>query len=56
VPPHVRKAKKGKKRRVYFTTPPSCPASGAWTTTFIFSYRDGTTDEHSSATPCHVAP
>jgi hypothetical protein len=56
VPPHVRKAKKGKKRRVYFTTPPSCPATGAWTTTFIFSYRDGTSDEHSSATPCHVAP
>src|SRR3954471_10544475 len=26
VPPHVRK--RGKKRRVYFTTPPTCPASG----------------------------
>jgi hypothetical protein len=55
VPPHVRK-KKGKKRRVYFTTPPSCPASGAWTTTFVFSYRDGSSDEHSASSPCHPAP
>jgi hypothetical protein len=54
VPPHVRK--KGKKRRAYFTTPPSCPATGIWTTTFVFSYRDGTSDQHGSATPCHVAP
>jgi hypothetical protein len=56
VPPHVRKAKKGRKRRVYFTTPPTCPASGAWTTTFVFSYRDGTSDQHSSPSPCHAIP
>ena len=51
VPPHTRK--QGKKRRVYFRTPPSCPAGGAWTTTFIFSYRDGSSDQHSAPTPCH---
>jgi hypothetical protein len=50
VPPHVRK--QGKKRRVYFTTPPSCPAGGAWTTTVTFSYRDGSSDQHTAASPC----
>jgi hypothetical protein len=50
LPPHVRK--QGKKRRVYFTTPPSCPAGGAWTTTVTFSYRDGSSDQHTAATPC----
>jgi len=50
VPPHVRK--QGKKRRVYFTTPPTCPAAGAWTTTVTFSYRDGSSDSHTASTPC----
>jgi hypothetical protein len=50
VPPHVRK--RGKKRRTYFTTPPSCPPSGAWTTNVIFSYRDGSSDQHSAPSPC----
>jgi hypothetical protein len=50
VPPHVRK--QGKKRRVYFTTPPTCPPGGAWTTNVIFSYRDGTSDQHSATSPC----
>jgi hypothetical protein len=50
VPKHVRK--RGGKRSAYFTTPPTCPTSGAWTTTFVFSYRDGTSDQHSSPTPC----
>jgi hypothetical protein len=50
VPSHVRK--QGKKRRVYFTTPKSCPASGAWTTTVVFSYRDGSSDQHSAPSPC----
>jgi hypothetical protein len=52
VPAHFRKH--GKKRRAYFRTPPSCPASGAWTTTVVFSYRDGTTDQHSAPSPCHA--
>jgi len=33
-------------------TPPSCPASGAWTTTAVFSYRDGSSQELAAATPC----
>jgi hypothetical protein len=49
-PPHTRK--RGKKRTAYFTTPPACPPSGAWTTTMIFSYRDGSSDQHSASTPC----
>jgi hypothetical protein len=50
VPPHTRK--RGKKRTAYFTTPPSCPPSGAWPTTMIFSYRDGSSDQHTATTPC----
>ena len=52
VPPHARKH--GKKRRVYFTTPPSCPRTGMWTTTVIFSYRDGSSEQRSASTPCRV--
>jgi hypothetical protein len=51
VPPHSRK--RAKKRRTYFTTPPTCPPGGAWTTTMTFSYRDGTSDQHSAPSPCH---
>ena len=54
VPPHARK--QGRKRRVYFTTPPSCPAGGAWTTTVTFSYRDGSSDQHTAASPCRSKP
>lgn len=50
VPVHSRKL--GGKRRVYFRTPPSCPASGSWTTTVVLSYRDGTSDQHTAASPC----
>jgi hypothetical protein len=50
VPPHSRR--QGKKRRTYFTTPRSCPPTGSWTTTVTFSYRDGTSDQHSSPSPC----
>jgi hypothetical protein len=50
VPAHSRR--KGGKRRVYFRTPRSCPASGMWTNTVTFSYRDGTSDQHSASTPC----
>jgi hypothetical protein len=51
VPVHARKQRK--KRRIYFSPPPSCSPSGAWTTTVIFSYRDGTSDQHSALSPCH---
>jgi hypothetical protein len=50
IPRHFRK--RAGKRRAYLTTPPSCPASGAWTTTVVDSYRDGSTQELSVATPC----
>jgi hypothetical protein len=53
VPPHSRK--RGKRRRTWFKTPGSCPASGAWTTNVVFTYRDGTSDGHSASTPCHAA-
>ena len=39
--------------RAYFTTPPTCPPSGAWTNTVTFSYRDGSSDQHSSTSPCN---
>jgi hypothetical protein len=50
VPTHFRK--RGRKRKAYFRTPPSCPASGAWTTTVTLSYRDGSTDQHTAPSPC----
>jgi hypothetical protein len=50
VPKHVRK--QGKRRRAYFTTPPICPAGGTWTNSVVFSYRDGTSDQHTAQTPC----
>ena len=46
----------GKRRRVYFRNPPTCPASGQWTTTVKFTYLDGSTDEHSDGTPCASDP
>jgi hypothetical protein len=50
IPRHFRK--RAGKRRAYLRTPPSCPAAGAWTTTVVFSYRDGSAQELSAATPC----
>jgi hypothetical protein len=50
IPRHFRK--RAGKRKAYMRTPPSCPATGAWTTTVIFSYRDGSAQELSAATPC----
>jgi hypothetical protein len=47
IAPHRRKG-----GRVYFRNPPSCPASGEWTTTVKFTYLDGSTDGHSDGTPC----
>ena len=50
IPRHFRK--RADKRRAYMRTPPSCPATGAWTTTVLFSYRDGSTQQLAAATPC----
>jgi hypothetical protein len=50
IEPHVKG--RGKRRRVYFRTPPVCPASGNWTTTVVFTYLDGSTEQHADGTPC----
>ena len=51
IPRHFRK--RAGKRRAYMRTPPSCPATGAWSTIVVFTFRDGSTQEHSAPTPCH---
>src|SRR6266581_6221440 len=43
IPSHFRKH--AGKRRAYLRTPPSCPATGVWTTTVVFIFRDGSTQE-----------
>jgi hypothetical protein len=53
LPRHFRKVHG--KRRAYMRTPPTCPPSGLWTTTAIFTYRDGSTEQRSAATPCQPA-
>jgi hypothetical protein len=56
VPPHV--SRRGGKKRTYTRTPPTCPASGVWTTTATFSYRDGSAQQLTATSPCQpkVAP
>jgi hypothetical protein len=53
IKPHV--SGRGKKRRVYFRTPPVCPASGEWTTTVLFTYVDGSSQELADGSPCRPA-
>jgi hypothetical protein len=43
------------RRRSYFRTPPTCPASGVWTTTATFTYTDGSSQTLTSTTPCRAA-
>ena len=50
IKPHVKG--RGKKRRVYFRTPPVCPPNGEWTTTVIFTYVDGSSQELADGSPC----
>jgi hypothetical protein len=50
IPRHFKK--RGKRRKAYMRTPPSCPAGGTWTTTVLFTYRDGSSQQLSAATPC----
>jgi hypothetical protein len=45
----------GRKRRVYFRTPPTCPASGEWTTSVVFTYVDGSSQQLDDASPCRLA-
>jgi len=45
-PPYERHA------RPYTRTPPTCPASGYWTFTVDFTYRDGVTESIESHSPC----
>ncbi|HEX8744205.1 MAG TPA: hypothetical protein VF712_13830 [Thermoleophilaceae bacterium] len=45
-PPYVREG------RTYNRTPPTCPASGYWTITIEFTYRDGVTETVESRSPC----
>jgi hypothetical protein len=52
LPRHYRKYRG--KRRSYLRTPSTCPASGVWTITAIFTYRDGTTETRTSTTPCRA--
>jgi hypothetical protein len=42
----------GASRRGYITTPSSCPASGQWTNTLTFTYRDGVTQTVPTNSPC----
>ena len=42
------------RRLSYFTTPRTCPPAGAWVNTVTFSYKDGSSDTHPSATPCRA--
>jgi hypothetical protein len=39
-------------RGSFITTPPTCPASGKWTTTVRLEYEDGSVDNVTDATPC----
>ena len=50
LPRHVRKVHG--KRKAYMRTPPTCPPSGLWTNTAIFTYRDGSTEQRTATTPC----
>lgn len=45
----------GGQRGAYLTTPKTCPASGYWTITAVFTYRDGVTQTEESQTPCTAA-
>ncbi len=46
----------GKKRRIYFRNPATCPPSGQWTTNVVFSYGDGSVQQLSDQTPCTSTP
>jgi len=43
-------------RKPFILSPQSCPASGVWTNTANFTYRDGVTESASSTSPCDPRP
>jgi len=43
---------RGARRRSYFTTPPRCPRSGAWSTPITFYYGDGAVETLTTRQPC----
>jgi hypothetical protein len=46
IPPYSRDG------RSYFTTPPTCPPSGRWSTPIVMTFADGTTDRLFPEQPC----
>lgn len=44
--------RRGEGGRSLITTPPRCPAGGAWRTTATFGFKDGSSDTVTSGTPC----
>jgi hypothetical protein len=48
----ARSVGQGPGRRDYVTTPRECPASGAWTNTATFTYRDGVSQTVSTRSAC----
>jgi hypothetical protein len=42
--------------RAYLTTPPSCPAAGAWGNRATFTYRDGAEESVEHRSPCRPRP
>jgi hypothetical protein len=47
-----RSSVRGGRRVAYLRTPPSCPASGRWTNTLTYTFRDGVKQTFTAATPC----
>jgi hypothetical protein len=39
----------------YMTTPPTCPPSGQWTSSTLFTYADGASQTATAQSPCKVA-
>jgi hypothetical protein len=50
IKPHSRG--RGKRRRVYFRNPSTCPPGGEWITNVTFTYADGSTQRLSDGSPC----
>lgn len=50
LPPHV--SKRGGRRRSYMRTPPTCPPAGFWTTSVVFTYGDGSSQNLTAPSAC----
>jgi hypothetical protein len=49
-----RKRRHVRKGRIYFRNPRTCPPSGQWLTTVVWTYADGSTQQLSDAAPCRA--